>query len=476
MQFNSWAYIGFLLALVAFYYCLDNRRQKWLLLAGSYGFYSLWDWRITSLLCVVTAVVYVAGRKIASSEDPFVRRAWLVFCLTVTLGILAVFKYYNFFLHNLHVLFDGLGFRAEPFVLQILVPIGLSFYTFQALTYPLDIYRRQLSPSKSLLDVALFVAFFPQLAAGPIERAKNILPQLERRRQFDLTEFEKGAWLFFWGLFKKVFVADNLALLVNERFEQSATVSFPVAYLALIGYAFQIYCDFSSYTDMARGSAKLVGIRLMDNFHFPYLATNPREFWRRWHISLSTWLRDYVYIPLGGNRQGKALAYRNILLTMVLCGLWHGAAWNFVLWGLYHGLLLVGYDRLSGRVKVPWGTGVSMAVMFHCTLFGWLLFRATRVTMVDGMPQDQSLSQIMEFLGSVTRAMPLDAGFWSLVQNLMLFISPLILVELFMVHLGTKYIGFKVPSYVAIPLKAGMLFFIIAYGVQAGETFIYFKF
>lgn len=476
MQFNSWFYIGFLLVLLSVYYCLDNRRQKWLLLAASYGFYSLWDWRLTSLLCVVTAVVYIGGKRISSSEDVIIRRSWLVFCLTVTLGILAVFKYFDFFLQNLHGLIGTLGFRIDRFPLHIVVPIGLSFYTFQALTYPLDIYRKKLKPRESILDVAFVVAFFPQLAAGPIERAGNVLPQLDNKRSFNLVEFEMGVWLIFWGLFKKVFVADNLAFLVNRSFEHSATINFPAAYISLIAYAFQIYCDFSSYTDMARGSAKLFGIRLIDNFNFPYLAQNPRDFWRRWHISLSTWLRDYVYIPLGGNKQGRLLTYRNVLITMTLCGLWHGASWNFVLWGIYQGVLLVAYDWASGRIKVLLGKGLSIAMMFHFTLLGWLLFRSTRGDMVDGLLRDQSLDQIMEFMGSVTRAFSPDYMFWSLFQNTVFFIWPLLVVEALMLTLKTKYIATRLPSYGAIPIKAGLLFLIVAYGVQTGERFIYFKF
>lgn len=476
MQFNSWLYLVFLLVLVPVYYCLENRQQKWLLLAISYGFYSLWDWRVTSLLCVVTAVVYIGGNRIASSDDVRVRRGWLIFCLIVTLGILAVFKYCDFFLENLHGLIDTLGFRLDRVPLHIVVPIGLSFYTFQALTYPFDIYRKQLKPRESILDVAVLVAFFPQLAAGPIERARNVLPQLDSRRSFNLVEFEKGVWLIFWGLFKKVFVADNLAVLVNQSFDHSATITFSAAYIALIAYAVQIYCDFSSYTDMARGSAKLFGIRLMDNFNFPYLAENPREFWKRWHISLSTWLRDYVYIPLGGNKQGRLLTYRNVIITMTLCGLWHGAAWNYVLWGLYQGVLLVAYDWVSGRINVVLGKGVSIAVMFHCTLLGWLLFRSTRSEMVDGVLRDQSVDQIMEFMGSVTRDLSPDPVFWSLLENTLFVIWPLFAVEALMLTLNSKYILTRLPSYGAIPIKAGLLFLIVAYGVQTGERFIYFKF
>lgn len=476
MQANSWSYLIFLLAVLAGYYWLSNQQQKWLLVVSSYVFYSSWDWRLTSLLALVTAVVYISGEKIATSKSPAVRRGWLLFCSVITLGVLAAFKYYDFFVQNLELLAGGLGFRVDGFVAHILVPVGLSFYTFQALTYPLDIYRGQLQPRKNFLDVAFFVSFFPQLAAGPIERAKNIFPQLDARRMFNRSEFEKGCWLIFWGLFKKVFVADNLAVLVNTRFDNTTTITAPVLYLSLIAYAFQIYCDFSSYTDMARGSAKLFGINLIENFNFPYLATNPREFWRRWHISLSTWLRDYVYIPLGGSRGSLPRTYCNTLCTMALCGLWHGASWNFVLWGVYQGLLLVGYDWSSRRFVVRWGNILSTAIMFHFTLFGWLLFRASKVEVIDGLPKDESLQWILETLSSVAHGLTVDSGFWQLLNSTIFFLFPLLAVEALMWSLETKYIVAKLPAYQTIPLRAGILFLIVVYGVQAGERFIYFQF
>lgn len=474
MQFNSWSYILFLAALFAIYYFLDSQRQKWLLLAGSYWLYSIWDWRFCLLLFILTAVVYIAGKRIALSENFKTRRMWVVFCLTIGIGTLAVFKYFNFFTQNLYILINAMGIHVNGLILHIVVPIGISFYTFQALTYPIDIYRKQLKPSTSFLDVAVFVAFFPQLAAGPIERARNILPQLSAKRCFDLIEFEKGCWLIFWGLFKKVFVADNLAFLVNRSFENSATITFPVAYISLVAYAFQIYCDFSGYTDIARGSAKLFGVRLVNNFDFPYLAKNPRDFWKRWHISLSTWLRDYIYIPLGGNRKGEFITNRNVLITMGLCGLWHGASWNFIVWGIYQGIILIVYNWMSER-NFQLSKGLSIGIMFHFTLLGWLLFRSTRTEMINGLPSDKSLEQIMEFVGSVTKGFYLNTEFWGLFQTTVFLIVPLILVEALMLIFKTKYI-LKLPSFIAVPIEVGLLFLLIVYGVQAGDRFIYFKF
>lgn len=475
MQFNSWSYILFLAALFAIYYLLNNRPQKWLLVAASYWFYSLWDWRFCLTLFILTAVVYVAGKRIALTESLKIRRIWIVFCLIFSVGILAVFKYFNFFILNLSLLIDAIGLEANRLILQLVAPVGISFYTFRALSYPIDIYRKQLEPSASFLDVTLFVSFFPTLAAGPIERAKNILPQLSARRCFDLNEFEKGCWLIFWGLFKKVFIADNLAFLTDSSFENSATITFPVAYISLIAYAFQIYCDFSGYTDIARGSAKLFGIKLVDNFDFPYLAKNPRDFWKRWHISLSTWLRDYIYIPLGGSRNGEFVTYQNVLITMGLCGLWHGASWNFVLWGIYHGIILIIYAWMTERRDFRLGNGLSIGMMFHFTLLGWLLFRSTRTEIIDGLPSDKSLEQIMEFMGAVTRGFYLDTEFWSLFQRVAFLVVPLVLVEVLMLIYKTKYV-LSLPSYIVVPIKVGLLFLFIIYGVQSGDKFIYFKF
>ena len=475
MQFNSWAYILFLGALFAVYHFLDNKRQKWLLLAVSYWFYSLWDWRFCLLLFTWTAVVYITGRQIAFSESLNVRRRWLIFCVTVGIGVLAVFKYFNFFAQNLYLLIDAIGFHVDRRMMDVIAPVGISFYTFQALTYPIDIYRKQLTPSTNFLDVAFFVAFFPQLAAGPIERARNILPQLSAKRSFDLDNFEKGCWLIFFGLFKKVFVADNLAFLVDHHFENSANIAFPVAYLSLVAYAFQIYCDFSGYTDMARGSAKLLGIQLTNNFDFPYLARNPGDFWKRWHISLSTWLRDYVYIPLGGSRASAGMTYRNVLLTMGICGLWHGASWNFVLWGGYQGMILVAHRWMTQRNKIELNKGLSIGLMFHATLLGWLFFRSTRTERIDGVPTDRSLEQLMEFFESVTRGFTPNPEFWSLLQSVLFLVVPLILVESLLLKFQTQYIDEVSPS-IAVPVKVGLLFLLIVYGMQTGSGFIYFKF
>src|SRR5436305_788227 len=231
--------------------------------------------------------------------------------------------------------------------LEVVLPIGISFYTFQSMSYVIDVYRREIPPTRNLIEFAAFVSFFPHLVAGPIMRPTTLLPQIEQKRRFDIQQFYQGSYLIFWGLTKKVVVADNLALFVNDLFSQWQTINGGLALLAIYAFAFQIYCDFSGYTDAARGIAKCLGFELALNFNLPYLSANPKEFWARWHISLSTWLRDYLYIPLGGNRGGKVMVYRNLMLTMIIGGLWHGAAWTFVLWGFYQGALLVGHRLLE---------------------------------------------------------------------------------------------------------------------------------
>ncbi len=476
MQFNSWPYIVLLVALPPAYYLLEARKQNWLLLLTSYWFYSLWDWRFCSLLFLWTVAVYFGGSKIGSSQDPRTRRRWLIACVVLGVVILGVFKYFNFFLENLYIVAEAIGLRVDRALYNVIAPIGVSFYVFQGLSYPIDIYRNDSRPSTSFLRVAVFVALFPQLAAGPIERARRILPQLGDKRCFNRENVESAIWLVFLGLFKKVVVADNLAFMTDGSFDRSATITIPVAYISLVAYAFQIYFDFSGYTDVARGSARLFGITLGENFDYPYLARDPRDFWRRWHISLSTWLRDYIYIPLGGNRGGRLTTYRNLLVTMGVCGLWHGASWNFILWGLYHGGLLVGYLLIADWRIVQLTRWLAIGVMFQFTLVGWLLFRCSRNGLVNGVPTDQSLAQITEFVGAIGRGWSFDAEFWDLVANTAFFVTPMIIVEAFMLVYGTKIVIQRAPRYVGVSITAVLLFMMIVYGVQQGDRFIYFRF
>lgn len=313
------------------------------------------------------------------------RRFFLMISLSGNLGLLAVFKYFDFFVESLSHVIQQLGGTGLDYTLGLILPVGISFYTFQTLSYTIDIYRGEMEPTDDLIDFSLFVTYFPQLVAGPIERACVLLPQLQRPRVIDAFALQTGAFLIGWGLFKKIFVADNLSPLVERVFATDASPTGPEIWMGSCAFAFQIYCDFSAYSDIARGVSRAMGIELMVNFDVPFAAGNPRDFWRRWHISLSTWLRDYVYIPLGGNRGGPGAAYRNLMLTMLIGGLWHGARSNFVFWGVYQGGLLClhrlsepALKRLSPRSPrshLTWQL-ICWLIFSQMMIYGWMLFRA----------------------------------------------------------------------------------------------------
>ena len=384
MLFNSFRFIGFFLVVYTLYRVLPFRGQNWLLLLASYLFYGCWDWRFLGLIWLSSTIDFLVAQIIYASSDPRRRGLLLSISLVVNLGILFVFKYYGFFADNLHSLLSSLGFELSWTTLRIVLPVGISFYTFQTMSYTIDVYRRQLVPTRHYFDYLLFVSFFPQLVAGPIERAGNLLGQVERPRCIGRSNWTEGAWLVLLGYYKKVVVADNLAPIANAVFNAPALNSGMEIFVGLLAFAFQIYGDFSGYSDIARGTARLMGFELKLNFRMPYFAKSPSDFWSRWHISLSTWLRDYLYIPLGGNRGGPGKMYRNLFLTMLLGGLWHGAAWHFVAWGVYHGLLLIMFRMIGVTDKrPPRGNGliqtISVMGFFMLTLGGWLLFRANEL-------------------------------------------------------------------------------------------------
>ena len=388
MLFNTWTFLAFALVVFGLYYVLPFRGQNRMLLVASYVFYGAWDWRFLSLIFLSTLIDYTVGRRLEFESDPQRRKHWLVVSCATNLGLLGIFKYLGFFAESFADLAGLFGWHVDVVTLHIVLPVGISFYTFQTMSYTIDVYRRKIEPVRSFEDFALFVAYFPQLVAGPIERASHLLPQLMRPRTVRRDQLFEGAWLIAWGLFKKAVIADNVAPRIDEVFlPTNDWASGGACLVAIYGFAIQIYCDFSGYSDVARGLGKLMGVDIMRNFQIPYVATNPSEFWRRWHISLSTWLRDYLYVPLGGNRGTRLETYRNLTLTMVLGGLWHGAAWTFVLWGIYQGLLLVvhrwfmiDHDWFGRfRSRSLWVRFVSWFVMFHLVCLGWLIFRAKSV-------------------------------------------------------------------------------------------------
>ena len=315
-------------------------RKAWLLLL-SYVFYAAWDWRFLSLILLSTAFDYVAGSQIYKAKTPGLRKLWLILSLTLNLGMLCTFKYLNFFIDSFSSMLSQFGYDGSLGHLNIVLPVGISFYTFQTLSYTIDIYKKQLEPTDSLLNFSLFVAFFPQLVAGPIVRASDFLGQLKVDRNWQSVDVRGFLFLFLSGFVKKACVSDNLAPYVDSFYSNPGAFDVSSSYFAVLAYSVQIYCDFSGYSEMAIGTAGLLGYRLCNNFNFPYFANSIVDFWRRWHISLSTWLRDYLYIPLGGSRGPRWFVARNLMLTMLLGGLWHGASWNFVLWGGLHGVALV---------------------------------------------------------------------------------------------------------------------------------------
>jgi D-alanyl-lipoteichoic acid acyltransferase DltB (MBOAT superfamily) len=420
MLFNTWTFLCFGVIVFALYYVLPFRWQNRMLLAASYIFYGAWDWRFLSLVFVTTAIDYTVGLRLEQARSPAGRKRWVAVSCVTNLGLLAVFKYLGFFAESFANLAALFGWNVDAVTLHIILPVGISFYTFQSLSYTIDVYRGNLKAVRSLEDFALFVCFFPQLVAGPIERATHLVPQLTKPRTLRRKLIVEGSWLILWGLFKKAVIADNIAPRVDEVFfPGNDWASGGACLLGVYGFAIQIYCDFSGYSDIARGLGRLMGIEIIRNFDLPYLAKNPPEFWRKWHISLSFWFRDYLFLPLAYvfSRQTARETILGIktqlwvyagasLTTMLLCGLWHGAAWTYVLWGLYHGALMVGHRWLvvdlamparirgvlgwrgaeavregPGFVKLP-GRFLSWLVMFHLICFSWIIFRAGSIGQV----------------------------------------------------------------------------------------------
>jgi alginate O-acetyltransferase complex protein AlgI len=378
MFFNSLAFALFLPTVVGLYWAFPRRWRVPLLLIASYVFYGWWDVRFLALIMLSTVVDWFVARRLGAMLDGTRRRRWLWISLVGNLGMLAFFKYWNFFTDSAADLLTSLGLEPNLPMLRIILPVGISFYTFQTLSYVIDVYRRDLEPEPSLVQFALFVSFFPQLVAGPIERAKHLLPQLRNlptsMRQID---WAGAALLILRGLFRKVVIADGVAPLVNEVFAKPGIYGSVTVAVGVIAFSLQIYGDFAGYTDIARGTARLFNVDLMENFKAPYLSKGFSEFWRRWHISLSTWLRDYLYVPLGGNRGTRWQTYRNLLITMLLGGLWHGAAWGFVAWGALHGTYLV-IERWMSRDRKGATGSVSLPVLlvFGIVTLTWIPFRA----------------------------------------------------------------------------------------------------
>ena len=386
MSFVEFRFFWFFLVVFAVYWSLrGNQSRKVWLLACSYFFYAAWNWKFLFLLCGSTLIDYTVGLKLEREERPHIRRRWLCLSLTINLGTLAVFKYFNFFVSSGATFLAWLGLPASYSSLNIILPVGISFYTFQSLSYTIEIYRRRLHAVPRLLDLAFFIAFFPQLVAGPIVRALVFLPQLNTPRRFARVDVRGALVLFLIGFVKKACIADGVAGLADQYFGQPESYTALSAWIGVLCYAAQIYCDFSGYTDMAIATARLLGYELTLNFNYPYLARNISDFWHRWHISLSTWLRDYLYISLGGNRGPRWFVCRNIMLTMLLGGLWHGAAWTFVIWGGLHGGALIVHRAWRERC-VPaeenhgWMRSLGWLFTLYWVCLAWILFRSANLS------------------------------------------------------------------------------------------------
>ncbi|MEO7271424.1 MAG: MBOAT family O-acyltransferase [Vicinamibacterales bacterium] len=384
MIFHSLDFIGFFITFAAIYWALGHRGQNLVLLVGSYLFYGyVHPW---FLLLIATSTVIDFCAALGMERWPSARRRFLAVSIITNFGMLGFFKYFNFFVENVHAVLASAGLSAGLPALHVILPVGISFYTFQAMSYTVDVYRGELRARRSLVDIAVFVSFFPHLVAGPIQRASFLLPQVEANRRFDVEAARRGLLLICWGFFKKLVIADNVGVIANKVFALEDP-SFWLLWTGVFAFAMQIYADFSAYTDIARGTSRWLGFELTENFDHPYLARSPADFWRRWNISLSTWFRDYVYIPLGGSRAGTARWASHVLATFVLSGLWHGASWNYVLWGLYHGMLLV-LTRMaapgapSGTAARSWLAVPQVAGTFVLMLVGWLLFRETELSAI----------------------------------------------------------------------------------------------
>ena len=473
MVFNSLHFVWFFVVVYVLYRVLPFRAQNWLLLIASYYFYAAWDWRFLGLLVASTLVDYTCALALAGARTSAARRALLCLSLGFNITLLGFFKYFNFFADNLHTVFGALGWQLDFVTVRVLLPVGISFYTFVTMSYVIDVYRREITPTRNLLDFAVFVAYFPHLVAGPILRASRLLPQVAAPRTVSREQMRDGLWLIAWGFFQKIFVADNLASLANMVFDPAAHSTGVNVLLGTYAFAFQIYGDFAGYSNVARGTSKLMGIELIENFRFPYFVRTPQEFWRHWHISLSTWLRDYLYIPMGGSRGSTAQTNRNLLITMVLGGLWHGAAWTFVLWGVYHGVLLIGF-RAADRARAfhAWVSSpghlarmTSWAVMFHVTCYGWLIFRARSARQLAGMTR----SLFTEFSAS-------SVNIEGLLVPLLMYTAPLLIVHVCEALYDDLLVVPRLPAGVRYSVYAATFYLIMLFGNFGGAEFIYFQF
>ena len=471
MLFNSYTFWLFFALVLLLYHQLSRRPQNWLLLIGSYIFYGFWNWKFLGLVFFSTIVDFSIGLALGKAQSRGARKALITASIGVQLGLLGFFKYYNFFAHEFAALMAQAGLHFAPASLNVILPVGISFYTFQSMSYTIDVYRRAREPVTGLLDFALYVCFFPQLVAGPIERSHALVPQFQSERRVTPQDVVEGIYLILIGLFKKIVIADNLAAPVSTLFSTPANLlSGGDCWAGVYAFAFQIYGDFSGYSSIAQGVARLMGFRLIDNFNMPYFAASPSEFWQRWHISLSRWLRDYLYISLGGNRRGKWKTYRNLMLTMVLGGLWHGANWTFLAWGFFHGLLLCLWRLAApeGAKSAPniglWRP-LKMLLMFHLVCVGWLFIRAGTIA--------QSWTMLTRMLTNF-KLTPFGG---SVILLTLFYALPLFLYEYWLHRSGDQLLKLTRVSWISRGLVyAYLVVMLLMFAPPVPSEFIYFQF
>lgn len=493
MLFNSLAFALFLPVVFLLYWFVFNksvRRQNILVLLASYYFYGSWDWRFLSLIFLSSILDYIVGHKIYGTEDEKKRKRLLIVSIVFNLGMLGFFKYYNFFVDSFIALFSTVGIQLTKGTLEVLLPVGISFYTFQTLSYTIDIYRRKLAPTKDPVAFFAFVAFFPQLVAGPIERAIDLLPQFHRERKFHYKEATAGLRKILWGLFKKVVVADNIAKYVAIVYSSPEDYYGLSVILAMVLFTIQVYCDFSGYSDTAIGVAQLFNFKLAVNFRTPLQSQSMKEFWSRWHITLSSWFRDYLYIPLGGNRGTKARWFSNLFITFLISGLWHGASWAFVIWGALNGIYLIievllksffeKFNKVIGLVKIPrLLTVIKVFITFNLFAFSLLIFRAES--------GEDALVLIQHLLVNIGEQISSFSNFKEVIKEifvnsrsliyLMMSIGILAIVDFTIGKRSIEDFIYKIPR----PLRFGIYFFLIGWFLIFGafenpQEFVYFQF
>lgn len=478
MTFNTLHFAAFFFIVYILYLALRNdfRWQNRLLLAASFIFYSFWDWRFLSLIMLSAAMNYYLSAEIDKSERDDERKRLLAINIFLNLAILGCFKYFNFFTDSLMSLLWVCGIRLDRFFLDVVMPLGISFYTFQAMSYPIDIYRRAIKPMGSLADFTLFVSFFPLVISGPIERARNILPQILAKREVTADKVYSGAWLIFWGLYKKIVIADNLAKLTKVIFNDPSSYPGGAVLIAAYLFAFQIYADFSGYSDMARGISRLMGFEVMANFKVPFFSSSINELWQRWHISLTTWIKEYLFYPLAlAKFKGRQLSAQVVMIvTWTIMGFWHGPESRFVYWGLYHGIILVIYNKLrpyiiqvkpSGAILSAAWIMVQTFIVFNLFCLGILFFAAATA-------QD-AFTAFRTILSGISSA---PAYVYAFKTQIIMLVCPLVAVEYFQFRTSDEMAVLRWPAPVKAAVYYVILYSIIMYGVFSVQKYYYFQF